>query len=138
MVLTNISANFLNSTIGDKPVRMVHSRRYFPSLKETSCLLRETATRRRLQCSGLKPLQQHCAKLHMANFFPKLTVKKHQCTKIPKHFKAFKTCVFFQERVKSDSAYSIKAVYSLISSCLAMFNDLLWRGVCVFARRGVF
>ena len=138
MVLTNISANFLNLTVGEKPVGMVHSRRYFPSLKETSCLLREIATRRRLQCSCPKPLPQHCAKLHMADFFPKLKFKKHRRAKIPKHIKAFKACVFFQERVKDDNAYSIKAVYSLILSCLAIFNDLLWRGLCVFARRRVF
>ena len=70
----------------------------------------------------------------MADFFPKITVQKHGCAKMRKHFKNFKASVFFQEKSKTTTLTRSK-LPSHVLSRLVMCHDLLYGKV--FARMEV-
>ena len=64
----------------------------------------------------------------MAAVFPKLTVQACMA-KLRKHFKALKQAFSFGNESKT-TALTKSKLSSHVLSCLAMFDDILWRSLC--------
>ena len=64
----------------------------------------------------------------MADVFPKLTVQAWM-SKLRKHFKALKQAFSFGNESKTKTLTKSK-LSGHVLSCLAMFNDILWRSLC--------
>ena len=63
----------------------------------------------------------------MADVFPKLTVQALMA-KLRKHFKALKQAFSFGNESKT-TALTKSKLSGHVLSCLAMFNDILWRSL---------
>ena len=64
----------------------------------------------------------------MADIFPKLTVQAWMA-KLRKHFKALKQAFSFGNKSKT-TALTKSKLSGHVLSCLAVFNDILWRSLC--------
>ena len=64
----------------------------------------------------------------MADVFAKITVQAWMA-KLHKHFKALKQAFSFGNESKT-TALTKSKLSGHVLSCLAMFNDILWRSLC--------
>ena len=65
----------------------------------------------------------------MADVFPKLTVQASMA-KLRKHVKALKQAFSFGNNESKATALTKSKRSGHVLSCLAMFNDILWRSLC--------